>query len=227
VNPLRPVAESAPSRSLLRKVTAGSYRIVNRLSGRKPESEAVVTRVHFNLGPGAVWNHMMLYEEVPGLPSFFLRTLLPRPIRTEGDKTRAGSTVRCVYTGGYLVKRITAVVRPHSLQFDVIEQSLGIEDCIRTRGGSYQILSCGDASDVVLITNYQAYLHPRCLWRPLEMLLIRQLHRHILRGICAAVVPRNREIKLGVAESVAESIATPCTYPGALACTISESCSRR
>ncbi len=220
---LRPVAEPSPSRSLLRKLAAVSYRLVSRSSARKEVSEAVATRFHFNLSPEAVWKHVMLYEEVPGHPSFFLRIVLPRPVRTEGDKTRVGSTVRCVYQGGDLVKRITTVVPPHSLQFEVIEQNLGIEDCIRTRGGSYQILSCGDASDVVLITNYQAYLHPRQLWRPVEALLIRQLHRHILRGICAAVLPKNPAMSLGGAES----FATPCTCPGVLPCTISQSCSRR
>jgi hypothetical protein len=220
---LRPVAEPSPSRSLLRKFAAGSYRIVSRLSARKPVSEAVATRVKFKARPEAVWDHMMLYEEVPGRPPLLLRTLLPHPLRTEGDKTRVGSTVRCVYRGGDLVKRITTVVSPHSLQFEVIEQSLGIEDCIRTRGGSYQILRCGDASDVVLITNYQAYLHPRHLWRPLEALLVRQLHRHILRGICAAVLSRNPAISLGFAES----LATRCTCSGVLACKVSQSCSRR
>lgn len=220
---LRPAIAPAQPRSLLRKFAAGSYRIVGRLCACKAVREAVATRFHFNLSPEAVWDHMMLYEEVPGRRSLFLSILLPRPIRTEGDKTRVGSTVRCIYSQGGLVKRITTVVPPHSLQFEVIEQSLGIEDCIRTGSGSYQILSCGNASDVVLVTNYHAYLHPRHLWRPLETLFVRQLHRHILSGICAAALLRNSAISL----RVAESFATPCTCPGVLPCTVSQSCSRR
>ena len=77
------------------------------------------------------------------------------------------------------------------LQFEVIEQRLGIEDCILTCGGSYHISACGDQSDVVLITHYQAYLRPRFLWRPLEAGLMRQLHSHILGGIGAAVRARH------------------------------------
>lgn len=215
-----PPAKPLLSASLLRKFAAGSYRIAGLLSAREAVSETVATRVHLNLSPNQAWNHIMLYEEVPGRPSLLLRILLPQPLRTEGDKTRVGSAVRCVYRGGDLVKRITEVVRPSSLRFEVIGQSLGIEDCIRTRGGSYQILSCRDATDVVLITNYDAYLHPRRVWRPLEVLLVRQLHAHILRGMYAAVMPRNQAIR-------PESLARPCNCLGVPTCTVSQSFSRR
>jgi len=217
-----PPAKPLLSTSLLRNFAAGPYRIAGLLSARTAVSETVATRAHLDLSPNDAWNHIMLYEEVPGRPSLLLRMLLPQPLRTEGQKTRVGSTVRCVYRGGDLVKRITQVVRPHSLQFEVIDQSLGIEDCIRTRGGSYQILSCRDATDLVLITNYDAYLHPRRVWRPLEALLVRQLHGHILRGMYAAVQPRNQAIRL-----VSNSLARPGNCLGVPACTVSQSLSRR
>lgn len=166
----------------------GYYRLLNWLFGRTGVSEAVSTRVRLNASPKVVWDHIMFYEDVPGRPAFLLRTLLPQPVRTEGDKTRVGATVRCVYAGGHLAKRITAVESPRVLQFEVTEQRLGIECCILTLGGSYQISTDGDATDVVLITNYQAYLRPRYLWRPLEARLVSQLHGHILRGVGAAVL---------------------------------------
>ena len=172
------------------------------LFARKAVSEAVATRIRFNASPEAVWNHIMLYEEVPGRPPFLLRALLPHPVRTEGDKTRVGATVRCVYEGGDLVKRITTVEPPRFLEFEVVEQRLGIEDCILTLGGSYEIYTCGDATDVMLITNYQAYLRPRYLWRPLEASWYDQLHGHILRGVCAEVLPRNPVVRPFVAESL-------------------------
>ena len=161
----------------------------------------------------------MFYEEVPGRPAFLLRALLPYPVRTEGDKTRVGATVRCAYRGGELAKRITTTEPPHLLQFDVIEQRLGIEGCILTRGGSYQIETQGDASDVVLITNYQAYLRPRYLWRPLEALLVDQLHVHILRGIGAAVLRRNP----AVGPAVAGIPHITVRRPGGVTCTASQS----
>ena len=195
-------AEPIPATRQLSKHAAGWYRFVSWLFARKAVSEAVATRVHFNASPEALWNHVMFYEEVPGRPPFLLRAVLPHPVRTEGDKTRAGATVRCVYRRGDLVKRITSVESPHFLQFEVIVQRLGIEGCVLTLGGSYQICSCGDATDVVLITNYRAFLRPRYLWRPLEALLVSQLHRHILRGVYSAVRPGTSVMHPAAAESV-------------------------
>jgi hypothetical protein len=216
-------AEPMPMPLRSRKHAGGWYRLVSRIFARKAVSEAIATRVHFNAIPEAIWEHILFYEEVPGRLPFLLRALLPHPIRTEGDKARVGATVRCIYRGGGLVKRITAVESPHLLQFEVIEQRLGIEGCILTLGGSYQIYAKGDVADVVLTTNYQAYLRPRCLWRPLEALLVSQLHSHILRGICAAGVSRDLDLRRTAAEPL-----TPQGAPaGGPACTVSQSRSRR
>lgn len=196
------LAEPIPTARLLSKHVAGRFRSVSWLLARKAVSEAVATRVHFNASPEAVWNHIMFYEEVPGRPPFLLGAVLPRPVRTEGDKTRVGGTVRCEYRRGDLVKRITCVEPPHFLQFEVIGQRLGIEGCVLTLGGSYQICTCGDATDVVLITNYRAFLRPRYLWRPVEAFLVSQLHRHILRGVCTAVRYGTSTMPPAAAESV-------------------------
>jgi hypothetical protein len=100
---------------------------------------------------------------------------------------------------------------------------LGIEGCTLTLGGSYQIHACEDAADVLLTTNYRAYLRPRFLWRPLEALMVGQLHNHILNGVCRAILLTNR----GVLAAVEESLTPQCASPGGLACIVSQSCSRR
>jgi hypothetical protein len=212
-----------PVPARLRKSAAGKYVLLSRVFAREAAREAVTTRVHFDAAPRAIWDQLMFYEEVPGRAPFLLRALLPEALRTEGDKTRVGTTVRCVYSGGTeLVKRITSVEAPHLLQFEVIEQRLGIEDCIRTVDGSYQIRACGAASDIVLTTNYDAYLCPRVLWRPLEAALVKDLHRHILRGLDAAVLAGNKTTQTAIAAHA------PASDPaGGLACTISQSGSHR
>ena len=212
-----------PTSARLRKSTAGKYRLVSWVFARQAVKETVATRVHFDAAPQAIWDELMFYEEVPGRAPFLLRALLPEPLRTEGDKTQVGTTVRCIYSGGAkLVKRITNVGAPHLLRFEVIEQRLGIEDCIRTVGGSYQIWAYGDASDIVLTTNYRAHLCPRMLWRPLEEALVKELHRHILRGLEAAVRSRNNATRPAIAAHA------PAGGPaGGLACTISQSGSHR
>lgn len=148
-----------------------------------------------------VWNCLVLYEEIPGSAPWLLRAVLPRPLRTEGDKSRVGEHVRCVYADGVLVKRIVAVEPRCLLQFDVVEQDLGIEGCLRAQGGAYRFVPCGDGTDVVLITDYLAYLHPSRLWRPLEAVLVRRLHRHILAGVRAALAPAVASARVEAAPS--------------------------
>jgi hypothetical protein len=218
-----PRAERMPARQPQKKRPVRWYRRAGWLFAPEAVRETVATRLHFDAAPEDVWNHIMLYEEVPGRAPFLLRTLLPPPVRTEGEKTHVGARVRCTYEGGYLVKRITAVEPPHDLQFEVVEQKLGIEDGILTLGGSYQIRSRGGAAEVVLTTNYESRLAPRRLWRPLEALLVHQLHRHILRGVGAEIRSQN---PAGLA-AAADSHRPQSVASGGLACTMSQSASRR
>lgn len=174
----------------------GLPRILSRLFAREAVSEVIVTRIHLDASPETVWNRIMFYEEVPGLPPFLLRTFMPHPVRTDGEKTEIGARVQCVYKGGNLVKRITDIKPPRLIQFEVIEQCLGIEGCVIAQGGSYEILHGGDGSEVVLTTKYMAYLRPRYLWRPLEKLVAGQLHQHILNGMRSCLPELPREVRL-------------------------------
>jgi len=196
------------------------YRLVSRLFARDSVGESVITRTRFDSSPKTVWNHILFFEEVPGRAPFLLRTLLPIPVRTEGRKDCVGAMVRCEYTGGHLVKRITTVKPSCILEFEVAEQRLGIEGCVLTRGGSYQIDTCREESDLVLVTRYLAYLRPRFLWRPLEALLVHQLHRHILSGVSAAIRSSSP-----AGHPIAENILAHST--GGITCTISRSPSHR
>ena len=198
------------------------YRVVGWLFAGTEVHGAVTTRVRLEASPESVWDHLIFYEEVPGRPSFLLRALLPHPLRTHGDKMRIGTTVRCEYEGGDLVKRITAVDSPCWLRFDVIEQRLGIEDCVRTLGGSYQISPCGDATEVVLTTSYRSFLRPRSLWRLFEAFVVTRLHHHILQGVCAAV-HRPHIVRRA---ATAEALGVSCTSHGAGQCQVSKSRSR-
>ena len=97
----------------------------------------------------------------------------------------SGATVECSYSRGSLRKRITVLERPRLVRFEVIEQNLGVERCVTTVEGSYEIRSNGGGSEVALTTKYRGHLRPRWLWRPLERLLAHRLHRHILAGMGA------------------------------------------
>ncbi|HVB34858.1 MAG TPA: hypothetical protein VNJ52_10875 [Patescibacteria group bacterium] len=199
------------------------YRLLRLLFGRHAVNESVATQARFDACPEAVWNQMKFYEEVPGRPPWLLRRFLPSPVRTEGDKGTVGSIVHCAYSSGELFKRITTVDEPRMLGFEVVRQQLGIEDCILTRSGSYRISGHGSGASVVLTTNYQARLRPRRLWRAVEKILARRLHRHILGGMRAALSAAAADARSAPARRL-----TPETAPsGGLACTPSRSHSPR
>jgi Polyketide cyclase / dehydrase and lipid transport len=221
-----PMQVAEPTRTALglrKRAVAGRYRLLSSVLAHRAVSEVIVTRVHIRASAHTVWDHLVLYEQVPGRAPFLLRTLLPQPLGTDGDKTQVGATVRCVYQGSDLVKRITAVEPHRLLQFEVVEQRLGIEDCVLTRSGSYEIHACGEAADVVLTTNYEAYLRPRYLWRRVEALLVSQLHRHILFGVNAALLARHT----ARGSALARPFSAECALTGDLTCTTFQSVSRR
>jgi hypothetical protein len=160
---------------------------VGLLFPRNTHSEAVETVLYLHATPQAVWQGILFYEEVPRRPLWFLRIFLPRPIRSDGEKTQVGAIVHCTYDGGHLLKRITAVEPARLVRFDVLEQRLGVEDCVSMSQGSYEIRATRDGSEVVLTTHYRSRLRPRRLWRPLERYLAHRLHRHILDGMRATL----------------------------------------
>jgi hypothetical protein len=162
-------------------------RLVGGILSGYGKTETVVTTIRLKANPEAVWRELMTYEEVPGRPPFLLRSLLPVPIRTEGDKTFVGGMIHCFYRGGTLMKMVTAVEPPRYFEFEVTRQCLGIESCVRALRGSYEIVESPGETDaeteVRLTTVYRGHLRPRFFWRPLERLLTHQIHRHILNGM--------------------------------------------
>jgi hypothetical protein len=161
---------------------------IGRLFPRNARSEVVATTLHIDASPEATWRGMLFYEEVPHRPRRFLRMFLPQPVRTEGDKTKVGALVRCIYDGGHLLKRITVAQPARMVRFEVLEQRLGIEDCVSMGQGSYEIRPASGGSEIVLTTHYRGHLRPRWLWRRLERSLARGMHHHILDGIRAGAL---------------------------------------
>jgi hypothetical protein len=149
---------------------------------KSPLKERVTTRRHLRASPQTVWQALMFYEDVPRRPGPSLWPL-PRPVRSRGNKLVSGSTVRCTYERGHLLKRITAVEPSHLLSFEVTEQALGIERYARACEGSYRLLGVPEGTEIALTTAYQSRLRPRFLFRPIERYLCHRLHGHILSGM--------------------------------------------
>ena len=181
VNPAAPVAVTAPFRFRTWLARVG------RLFPRNSQTDTVATLMDLAASPEAVWERILFYEEVPKRPARLLKMFLPPPVSTEGDKTKIGGLVHCLYEDGDLVKRITNLEPPRLMEFEVLEQHLGVEDCVATTDGSYSIRATPGGSEVALTTRYHGHLRPRRMWRPLERYLAHQVHRHILEGMRAAL----------------------------------------
>jgi hypothetical protein len=181
--PVAPIALVAPIRPHAWLTRIG------RLFPRNTVLDSVSTLRELEAPPEAVWERIVFYEEVPKRPAPFLKLFLPPPVSTEGDKRKVGGLVRCTYEGGHLVKRITSLAPPSRMEFEVLEQHLGVEDCVSTTDGSYAIRAVPGGSEVLLTTSYHGHLRPRWLWRPFERYLAHQVHWHILEGMRAALGP--------------------------------------
>jgi hypothetical protein len=171
------------------------FRLLGLLFVGAATREFAATKVHIDAAPESIWHEVLFYEDVPGKPPLLLALMLS-PIGTKGDKSEVGACIECRYKQGSLFKRITAVDMPYSIRFDVIEQCLGIETCAIARNGSYAIRRAAAGSEIVLTTNYTAFLHPRWLWRPVERLALHQLHSHILDGMRKMVAAEDRSARI-------------------------------
>ena len=101
--------------------------VLDWYAGLFPPSDVVEespTRLRLPAPPAEVWRSLKFYEEVPSRPGVLLRIGLPAPVRSEGEKTRMSGTVRCIYEGGYVLKRTTSTEPPNVLRLEVFEQRL-------------------------------------------------------------------------------------------------------
>jgi len=142
---------------------------------------SIDTRARLNASPSRVWSALMLYEDILDPPPVYLRLLLPIPIRTRGRAHQVGDEVECLYETGRLVKRIHDIEPDCHYRFEVVEQSLTIGGNIRLSGGGYALYALADGTTELRIeTRYVGGRRPRRLWRPIEALVCKAFHRHLL-----------------------------------------------
>ena len=115
-----------------------------------------------------------------------IQLVLPRPVRSIGDRSRVGEIIECIYEGGYLTKEITRVDPLECLEFRVVDQELHFEHDVTLVGGRFLLGSSVDApqkTKVTLTTDYKRHLRPEWLWKPIEVYVVHTLHSHVLEGM--------------------------------------------
>jgi len=144
----------------------------------------VVTRMSFAVTMGQLWRSLMFYEQIDEPPPWYLRLLLPRPIRTEGEKSAVGDEALCFYEGGHLVKRVTHIEPGQRVEFVVVEQQLEVGAAIQLSGGSYALREIGGGrSELCVTTRYTGGRRPRWAWRSIESAFCHLFHHHLLTSI--------------------------------------------
>jgi len=162
--------------------------VVARPASAVVPRRSIITHMTFATGPDQVWNRLMFYEQLDERPPLHLRLLLPVPIRTVGDKSHVGDEARCVYEGGHLIKRITAVDDRRRYAFEIVEQALRVGGGMKLSGGEYLLDERSPGTtDVSLATHYESQKRPRWLWQPIEAAVCHAFHRHILRAMRRSV----------------------------------------
>lgn len=154
-------------------------------------TSSVSTTMVFDADPSDVWDRLMFYEQIAQRPPLHLRLLLPIPIETIGRKSQPGDEARCLYRGGYLIKRVTQVEPGRRYAFEVAAQALVVGGGMKLSGGEYVIRALADGrTEIRIVTNYTSPRWPRWLWQPIERAVCHSFHRHILRAM-------RREIEVG------------------------------
>jgi hypothetical protein len=152
--------------------------------GTTEKSTSVVTRIRVSATPAQVWDSLVFYEGLDEPPPLYLRLLLPRPIRTQGDKSAVGDQATCLYQGGHLLKQLTTIDPQRLYEFKVVEQHLVIGGGVRLCGGYYALreLAGGD-TELSIMTGYISQNRPRWLVRPVEEAVCHLFHRHLIGAI--------------------------------------------
>jgi hypothetical protein len=103
------------------------------------------------------WKKVCFYEHITTKPSWFLRTVLPVPLRTTGCYGKVGDSSRCLYSdGGYLAKKVTSIVEGERIEFDIIEHSIRYCRSIALKGGTISIVGHDDGTcSVHMLTRYE------------------------------------------------------------------------
>lgn len=151
----------------------------------------VTTCMEVHAPPERLWERLMFYEQLDERPPVHLRLLLPVPIDTIGRKSEVGDEARCLYEGGYLIKRVTEVDPERRYAFIVSEQALDIGGGMRLSGGEYTVREVSEGrSELEIVTRYTSPKWPRWLWQPIERAVCHSFHRHILSAIRRAAEGR-------------------------------------
>ena len=135
--------------------------------------------------PRRVWDALLFFGDVKAEPPWLAEVGLPHAVRVEGNLGGVGDSRRCVYSKGYLVKKVTAWQPHQRLGFKVTAQHRVETRSAELKGGAFHLtpIANGTKTRLRLTTKYRPLLQARTIWSPLERATVHVLHKHVLRGV--------------------------------------------
>jgi hypothetical protein len=172
--------------SASRSNDSGSLQAGSTSKATSSRIRTIVTHRNIAASPDRVWASLRFYEDLEQKAPFLLRLLLPRPLpaapstRVEGDE----KTLR--YEDGHYAKRVSRLEPQRHHEFDVIEQRLASDRGVMLLGGAYTLRALSaNQTDLAITTRYTSRIGPRWFAEPIEGLICRRLHKHLLDAIQA------------------------------------------
>jgi hypothetical protein len=152
----------------------------------------VETKTQLTCSATRAWNTVCFYEHIQLKPSWFLRTVLPIPMRTTGCYGKIGDESRCMYSdGGYLAKRISNIVPGERIDFDIIEHSIRYCRSIALRGGTIEVIPASESTCSLRMVTHYEFLSPIVASsRYFVERTISSMHRIVMRDMEYRLAPR-------------------------------------
>ncbi len=172
---------------------------------------------HLSCSAQDAWAKVCFYEHIETQPSWFLRTVLPVPMRTTGCYGKVGDSSRCLYSdGGYLAKRITHIVEGERIDFDITEHSIRYCRSIALKGGTICIVPHDDGSSSVhMKTRYQIHSTSMSVLRFFIGKTISAMHRIVMKDMEEQLGLRSRQSRYRTRQlpPACRRVCTRCSPP--------------
>jgi hypothetical protein len=159
---------------------------------------SVTTSVEIAANPGAVWQQVVTFSELPPAEEFVFRSGIAYPVRATITGRGVGAIRRCEFSTGPFVEPITVWDEPRRLAFDVIEQPHPMHELspyralhpphldgfFRSRRGEFLLTMLPNGHTRLDGTTWYAQkLWPDLYWRSWSDYLVQTIHERVLRHI--------------------------------------------
>ena len=161
-----------------------------------PQTMSQTTSILLEATPAEVFDALIFYEDCDHDAPFWFSIGFPRPLGPATPAKEVGVEQLCLFTKGWVKKRIDVWEFGEALEFEVLDHEIGFERSVRLLRGGYRLERVHGGTRLSATTVYQANLTNRFLWAPIERVLCRDFHEYLLEGVEKSLQERVSETPL-------------------------------